>query len=89
MPLGSANVDGPFPSGLIAGAADGHPTDVHKLELALLERADLVWMLETFENDFVHNIFRDVIPNRFTGEESAVRVGQADSSLSSKLDASE
>jgi hypothetical protein len=49
-----ANVDRPFPSGLVAGAADGHSSDMKQFKLALLEGADFIRMFKALEDDVVH-----------------------------------
>src|SRR5215470_7320405 len=45
-----ADVNRPSPPRFIAGAADGHAPDANDLELALLEGANLVRLLESFQD---------------------------------------
>jgi hypothetical protein len=52
--LGSPDVDGPFPSGLVTGATNGHSPDVNQLKFALFEVANFVRMFKALEDDVVH-----------------------------------
>src|SRR5438552_950182 len=47
----AADVDRPFPTRLIGGAADGHAADAHQLEAAEGELAHFIGRVEAFQND--------------------------------------
>src|SRR5260370_35585155 len=51
---GGPDVNGPLPSGLVSGAADGHAPDANEFELSFLERSDLVGLFKTLQNCLKH-----------------------------------
>src|SRR5947208_3650332 len=53
--LRGSDVDGPFPSRLIARAANRHFADAYEFEFPFFKCADFVRMIEALENDFVHD----------------------------------
>ena len=46
------DMNGPFPSWLVRGAADGHAPDANEFEFSFLEGLYLVGLFETFQNRF-------------------------------------
>jgi hypothetical protein len=50
---GAANVNRPFPTGLISGTADRHSSNVDQLELTLFKDPDLVGLFKPLE-DLLH-----------------------------------
>ena len=51
---GGPDMDGPFPSRLVAGPTDRHAADVHEFEFSFLEGPYFVWLLEAL-NDYVRS----------------------------------
>jgi len=50
------DVNGPFPSGLVGGAADGHAADADEFEFSFFEGSYLVGFFKTFQNGLKHRI---------------------------------
>src|SRR5262245_11944059 len=57
------DVDTPLPAGLVGGAPDRQPANLHQLEFSLLEDTGLIRILEALEDDVVHG----VTPGAFSG----------------------
>src|SRR6202453_3685315 len=51
---GGTDVNRPFPSGLVGGAADGHAAYMNEFEFSLFERSDFIGFFKTFENCLKH-----------------------------------
>src|SRR5260370_27158635 len=48
------DVNGPLPSGLVRGAADGHASDANEFEFSFFERSYLVGLLKALKNYLKH-----------------------------------
>src|SRR5713226_2954483 len=48
------DVNGPLPSGLVRGAADGHASDANEFEFSFFERSYLVGLFKTLQNCLKH-----------------------------------
>src|SRR5260370_1040191 len=48
------DVNGPLPSGLVRGAADGHASDANEFEFSFFERSYLVGLLKALKNCLKH-----------------------------------
>src|SRR6266849_2137700 len=48
------DVNGPLPSRLVRGAADGHTSDANEFEFSFFERSYLVGLFKTFQNCLKH-----------------------------------
>ena len=53
-PHGGPDVNGPLPSGLVRGAADGHASDANEFEFSFFERSYLVGLFKTLQNCLKH-----------------------------------
>jgi hypothetical protein len=47
-------VNGPLPSGLVCGGADGRASDANDFEFSFFERSYLVWLFKAFQNCLKH-----------------------------------
>ena len=52
--LSRPDMNGPFPSWIVAGAADCHSADAYQFEFPFFKRADFIRLIEALQNDFVH-----------------------------------
>ena len=49
-PYCGSDVDGPFPSRLVGGAANGHAADMHDFEFPFFEGAHFIGIFETLQD---------------------------------------